>query len=157
MNYSPYVNYFTRVYWNKSYFVYKVNTVISFQSWKLLETFPFCRLTLCAEFLNGLRLFYEMLFYIAYVHAHTYTQMRTLHINYFTQLEYCRLTTAQHMRKLCSGPWKFWSVLQDTTSLPCLKIPLSSFSHLMSLFSGASIFCYLYCQLDWFYSGKCRR
>lgn len=32
MNYSPYVNYFTRVYWNKSYFVYKVNTVISFQS-----------------------------------------------------------------------------------------------------------------------------
>ncbi|XP_062987028.1 probable C-mannosyltransferase DPY19L4 [Elgaria multicarinata webbii] len=32
MNYSPYVNYFTRVYWNRSYFVYKVNTVISFQS-----------------------------------------------------------------------------------------------------------------------------
>lgn len=34
INYSPYVNYFTRVYWNRSYFVYKVNTVISFQSWK---------------------------------------------------------------------------------------------------------------------------
>ncbi|XP_037058296.1 probable C-mannosyltransferase DPY19L4 isoform X3 [Peromyscus leucopus] len=32
INYSPYVNYFTRVYWNRSYFVYKVNTVISFQS-----------------------------------------------------------------------------------------------------------------------------
>ncbi|RMC15146.1 hypothetical protein DUI87_07328 [Hirundo rustica rustica] len=32
MNYSPYVNYFTRVYWNRSYFVYKINTVISFQS-----------------------------------------------------------------------------------------------------------------------------
>ncbi|KAF7246112.1 putative C-mannosyltransferase DPY19L4 [Varanus komodoensis] len=26
MNYSPYVNYFTRVYWNRSYFVYKINT-----------------------------------------------------------------------------------------------------------------------------------
>lgn len=34
INYSPYVNYFTRVYWNRSYFVYKVNTVISFQSWE---------------------------------------------------------------------------------------------------------------------------
>ncbi|XP_035173678.1 probable C-mannosyltransferase DPY19L4 isoform X2 [Oxyura jamaicensis] len=32
MNYSPYVNYFTRVYWNRSYFVYRINTVISFQS-----------------------------------------------------------------------------------------------------------------------------
>nr|XP_060631602.1 probable C-mannosyltransferase DPY19L4 isoform X1 [Anolis sagrei ordinatus] len=32
MNYSPYVNYFTRVYWNRSYYVYKINTVISFQS-----------------------------------------------------------------------------------------------------------------------------
>ncbi|XP_029447578.1 probable C-mannosyltransferase DPY19L4 isoform X2 [Rhinatrema bivittatum] len=31
LNYSPYVNYFTRVYWNRSYFVYKINTVISFQ------------------------------------------------------------------------------------------------------------------------------
>ncbi|XP_074997558.1 putative C-mannosyltransferase DPY19L4 isoform X3 [Calonectris borealis] len=31
MNYSPYVNYFTRVYWNRSYFVYRINTVISFQ------------------------------------------------------------------------------------------------------------------------------
>ncbi|XP_075351078.1 putative C-mannosyltransferase DPY19L4 isoform X5 [Mycteria americana] len=27
MNYSPYVNYFTRVYWNRSYFVYRINTV----------------------------------------------------------------------------------------------------------------------------------
>ncbi|KAF3822622.1 hypothetical protein GH733_007996, partial [Mirounga leonina] len=26
INYSPYVNYFTRVYWNRSYFVYKINT-----------------------------------------------------------------------------------------------------------------------------------
>ncbi|KAM6454680.1 putative C-mannosyltransferase DPY19L4 isoform 6-T6 [Liasis olivaceus] len=32
MNYSPYVNYFTRVYWNRSYLVYKINSVISFQS-----------------------------------------------------------------------------------------------------------------------------
>ncbi|KAL7984175.1 hypothetical protein Chor_002745 [Crotalus horridus] len=32
MNYSPYVNYFTRVYWNKSYLVYKINSIISFQS-----------------------------------------------------------------------------------------------------------------------------
>ncbi|XP_066572026.1 probable C-mannosyltransferase DPY19L4 isoform X3 [Amia ocellicauda] len=31
MNYSPYTNYFTRVFWNLSYHVYKVNTVISFQ------------------------------------------------------------------------------------------------------------------------------
>uniref|UniRef100_A0A8D0AHM9 Dpy-19 like 4 n=1 Tax=Sander lucioperca TaxID=283035 RepID=A0A8D0AHM9_SANLU len=31
MNYSPYTNYFTRVFWNRSYHVYKVNTVISFQ------------------------------------------------------------------------------------------------------------------------------
>ncbi|XP_044150199.1 probable C-mannosyltransferase DPY19L4 isoform X3 [Bufo gargarizans] len=31
MNYSPYVNYFTRVFWNRSYFVYKINTIISFQ------------------------------------------------------------------------------------------------------------------------------
>ncbi|XP_030072620.1 putative C-mannosyltransferase DPY19L4 [Microcaecilia unicolor] len=31
LNYSPYVNYFTLVYWNRSYFVYKINTVISFQ------------------------------------------------------------------------------------------------------------------------------
>lgn len=37
INYSPYVNYFTRVYWNRSYFVYKINTVISFQSWKIAE------------------------------------------------------------------------------------------------------------------------
>ncbi|XP_043922474.1 probable C-mannosyltransferase DPY19L4 isoform X2 [Protopterus annectens] len=28
---SPYVNYFTRVFWNRSYHVYQVNTVISFQ------------------------------------------------------------------------------------------------------------------------------
>ncbi|KAF2981861.1 hypothetical protein EK904_011815 [Melospiza melodia maxima] len=27
MNYSPYVNYFTRVYWNRSYFVYRINTL----------------------------------------------------------------------------------------------------------------------------------
>ncbi|XP_075172139.1 putative C-mannosyltransferase DPY19L4 [Anomaloglossus baeobatrachus] len=31
-NYLPYVNYFTRVYWNRSYFIYKINTVVSFQS-----------------------------------------------------------------------------------------------------------------------------
>ncbi|KAF6730520.1 putative C-mannosyltransferase DPY19L4 [Oryzias melastigma] len=31
MNYSPYTNYFTRVFWNHSYHVYKVNSVISFQ------------------------------------------------------------------------------------------------------------------------------
>ncbi|XP_053571187.1 probable C-mannosyltransferase DPY19L4 [Bombina bombina] len=31
MNYSPYVNYFTKVFWNRSYFVYKINTLISFQ------------------------------------------------------------------------------------------------------------------------------
>uniref|UniRef100_A0A8C7XVV8 Dpy-19 like 4 n=1 Tax=Oryzias sinensis TaxID=183150 RepID=A0A8C7XVV8_9TELE len=31
MNYSPYTNYFTRVFWNHSYHVYKVNYVISFQ------------------------------------------------------------------------------------------------------------------------------
>ncbi|XP_041101473.1 probable C-mannosyltransferase DPY19L4 isoform X1 [Polyodon spathula] len=31
LNLSPYVNYFTRVFWNRSYHVYKVNTVISFQ------------------------------------------------------------------------------------------------------------------------------
>uniref|UniRef100_A0A8C4T2X7 Dpy-19 like 4 n=1 Tax=Erpetoichthys calabaricus TaxID=27687 RepID=A0A8C4T2X7_ERPCA len=30
-NYSPYVNYFTRVFWNYSYHVYKVNSIISFQ------------------------------------------------------------------------------------------------------------------------------
>uniref|UniRef100_A0A671YUD1 Dpy-19 like 4 n=1 Tax=Sparus aurata TaxID=8175 RepID=A0A671YUD1_SPAAU len=31
LNYSPYTNYFTRVFWNRSYHVYKVNSVISFQ------------------------------------------------------------------------------------------------------------------------------
>ncbi|XP_075438819.1 putative C-mannosyltransferase DPY19L4 isoform X2 [Ascaphus truei] len=31
LNYSPYVNYFTKVFWNRSYFVYKINTLISFQ------------------------------------------------------------------------------------------------------------------------------
>ncbi|XP_060916478.1 probable C-mannosyltransferase DPY19L4 isoform X2 [Labrus mixtus] len=31
MNYSPYTNYFTRVFWNRSYHIYKVNSVISFQ------------------------------------------------------------------------------------------------------------------------------
>uniref|UniRef100_A0A8C9RNM6 Dpy-19 like 4 n=1 Tax=Scleropages formosus TaxID=113540 RepID=A0A8C9RNM6_SCLFO len=31
MNYSPYINYFTRVFWNRSYHIYKVNTVVSFQ------------------------------------------------------------------------------------------------------------------------------
>ncbi|XP_053345143.1 probable C-mannosyltransferase DPY19L4 [Clarias gariepinus] len=31
MNYSPYTNYFTRVFWNRSYHVYKVNSVLSFQ------------------------------------------------------------------------------------------------------------------------------
>ncbi|XP_034033725.1 probable C-mannosyltransferase DPY19L4 [Thalassophryne amazonica] len=31
MNYSPYTNYFTRVYWSRSYHVYKVNSVLSFQ------------------------------------------------------------------------------------------------------------------------------
>ncbi|KAI5100758.1 putative C-mannosyltransferase DPY19L3 isoform X2 [Silurus meridionalis] len=31
MTYSPYTNYFTRVFWNRSYHVYKVNSVISFQ------------------------------------------------------------------------------------------------------------------------------
>ncbi|XP_013880245.1 probable C-mannosyltransferase DPY19L4 [Austrofundulus limnaeus] len=30
-NYSPYTNYFTRVFWNRSYHVYRVNSVISFQ------------------------------------------------------------------------------------------------------------------------------
>ncbi|XP_039592497.1 LOW QUALITY PROTEIN: probable C-mannosyltransferase DPY19L4 [Polypterus senegalus] len=30
-NYSPYVNYFTRVFWNFSYHVYKVSSIISFQ------------------------------------------------------------------------------------------------------------------------------
>lgn len=37
MNYSPYTNYFTRVFWNRSYHVYKVNSVISFQYWHLLS------------------------------------------------------------------------------------------------------------------------
>ncbi|XP_063306388.1 probable C-mannosyltransferase DPY19L4 [Pelobates fuscus] len=31
LNYSPYVNYFTKMFWNRSYFVYKINTLISFQ------------------------------------------------------------------------------------------------------------------------------
>uniref|UniRef100_A0A3Q3WY74 Uncharacterized protein n=1 Tax=Mola mola TaxID=94237 RepID=A0A3Q3WY74_MOLML len=31
LNYSPYTNYFTRVFWNRLYHVYKVNSVISFQ------------------------------------------------------------------------------------------------------------------------------
>uniref|UniRef100_A0A3Q2XIZ9 Dpy-19 like 4 n=1 Tax=Hippocampus comes TaxID=109280 RepID=A0A3Q2XIZ9_HIPCM len=30
-NLSPYTNYFTRVFWNRSYHVYRINTVISFQ------------------------------------------------------------------------------------------------------------------------------
>lgn len=34
LNYSPYTNYFTRVFWNRSYHVYKVNSVISFQYWQ---------------------------------------------------------------------------------------------------------------------------
>lgn len=36
LNYSPYTNYFTRVFWNRSYHVYKVNSVISFQYWQQL-------------------------------------------------------------------------------------------------------------------------
>ncbi|XP_017276431.1 probable C-mannosyltransferase DPY19L4 [Kryptolebias marmoratus] len=32
MNYSPYTNYFTRVFWNRSFHVYRVNAVVSFQS-----------------------------------------------------------------------------------------------------------------------------
>lgn len=31
LNYSPYTNYFTRVFWNRSYHIYKVNSVVSFQ------------------------------------------------------------------------------------------------------------------------------
>lgn len=31
LNYSPYTNYFTRVFWNRSFHVYRVNSVISFQ------------------------------------------------------------------------------------------------------------------------------
>ncbi|KAG7273584.1 hypothetical protein CRUP_019830 [Coryphaenoides rupestris] len=31
LNYSPYTNYFTRVFWNRSYHIYRVNAVISFQ------------------------------------------------------------------------------------------------------------------------------
>ncbi|XP_069587795.1 probable C-mannosyltransferase DPY19L4 isoform X2 [Ranitomeya imitator] len=31
-NRPPYVNYFTRVYWNRSYFIYKINAVIAFKS-----------------------------------------------------------------------------------------------------------------------------
>uniref|UniRef100_A0A6Q2ZBL3 Uncharacterized protein n=1 Tax=Esox lucius TaxID=8010 RepID=A0A6Q2ZBL3_ESOLU len=31
LNYSPYTNYFSRVFWNRSYHIYKVNSVISFQ------------------------------------------------------------------------------------------------------------------------------
>lgn len=31
LDYSPYINYFTRVYWNRSYRVYRINTLISFQ------------------------------------------------------------------------------------------------------------------------------
>lgn len=37
MNYSPYTNYFSRVFWNRSYHVYKVNSVISFQYWRQLS------------------------------------------------------------------------------------------------------------------------
>ncbi|KAJ3609761.1 hypothetical protein NHX12_024272 [Muraenolepis orangiensis] len=31
LNYSPYTNYFTRLFWNRSYHIYRVNTVLSFQ------------------------------------------------------------------------------------------------------------------------------
>ncbi|XP_069777957.1 probable C-mannosyltransferase DPY19L4 isoform X5 [Narcine bancroftii] len=31
LDYSPYINYFTRVYWNRSYRIYRINTLISFQ------------------------------------------------------------------------------------------------------------------------------
>ncbi|CAL8365460.1 unnamed protein product [Arctogadus glacialis] len=31
LNYSPYTNYFTRVFWNRAYHIYRVNAVISFQ------------------------------------------------------------------------------------------------------------------------------
>lgn len=41
LNYSPYKNYFTRVFWNRSYHVYKVNSVISFQYWHTVASvFP---------------------------------------------------------------------------------------------------------------------
>lgn len=40
LNYSPYTNYFTRVFWNRSFHVYKVNSVISFQSWQQLQLIP---------------------------------------------------------------------------------------------------------------------
>ncbi|KAI1243514.1 hypothetical protein IHE44_0001141, partial [Lamprotornis superbus] len=38
MNYSPYVNYFTRVYWNRSYFVYRINTLNSKDSRNTLQS-----------------------------------------------------------------------------------------------------------------------
>lgn len=40
LNYSPYTNYFTRVFWNRSFHVYRVNSVISFQYWQPLQTSP---------------------------------------------------------------------------------------------------------------------
>lgn len=43
MNYSPYTNYFTRVFWNRSYHVYKVNSVISFQYWRPSVALPLLR------------------------------------------------------------------------------------------------------------------
>ncbi|KAF5915159.1 hypothetical protein HPG69_011622 [Diceros bicornis minor] len=36
INYSPYVNYFTRVYWNRSYFVYKINTISAVKGAKFM-------------------------------------------------------------------------------------------------------------------------
>lgn len=46
LNYSPYKNYFTRVFWNRSYHVYKVNSVISFQYWLSFRLSWWCMLIL---------------------------------------------------------------------------------------------------------------
>lgn len=46
LNYSPYKNYFTRVFWNRSYHVYKVNSVISFQYWRSFCLSWWCMLIL---------------------------------------------------------------------------------------------------------------
>lgn len=143
MNYSPYVNYFTRVYWNRSYFVYKINTVISFQSWEIMETFflktdfkilkmGWGHFTKCS--------FFFCIAYTTYRHTHQVRTCKCPQVDPtgIPETEYC----VARQRNVLQDLGKHWSMLQDNNRLPHFWIPLTDILVVITLFLCLLLLCF---------------
>lgn len=149
MNYSPYVNYFTRVYWNRSYFVYRINTVISFQSWKSTQA-SFWGLIMNGTQLEKFLLIKEVIFAVTCGHS-VLTPLFYQTGTVWTTDQQIQIPSLKKTGKIVDFTGFTWTC----DSLPCSCICLPIINHLnlhLTEISDCSVR-----RLMWVDFGKCRK